>query len=66
MPHLPEDGKVRLPCPNCGHETTKTIEWVKGHTHFVCETCGATVSLDSEQLQQVIEIAEQAVQGRGF
>jgi transposase-like protein len=49
---------VDLECPGCGAATPKTIRWVRGHRVYACKGCGATVSLDSEELRRRIRSLE--------
>ena len=44
--------ELPLTCPRCGHETKKTIGWMKRHRQFACQ-CG--VIFDSEELVRGFE-----------
>ncbi|MBY5585326.1 hypothetical protein [Rhizobium leguminosarum] len=41
---------IDIPCPKCGHETTKTIAWIKAHNDFVCAKCGSMITIDKEEI----------------
>ncbi len=47
-----DDVYLSLPCPKCSKETKKTLRWVKAHTAFVCDHCGAEVTLDKSKFTE--------------
>ena len=51
---------VWLPCPDCGHEASKAIDWLKTHESYVCEGCGASVHPDAHELAMRIRWVEDA------
>lgn len=44
-----DDAKVTVTCPGCGHETEKTISWLKANDKMVCEGCGNPVSIENNE-----------------
>ena len=54
---------VELSCPACGHETAKTIGWLKAHHMFVCHECGNPVLVNADELAQRIRWAEHPARG---
>lgn len=45
-----ETVELPIPCPKCGHQTKKSIAWIKANDKFVCAGCGSTVNVQAEQL----------------
>lgn len=58
-----EKAEIGIPCPECGHETSKTIAWIKAHDEMVCEgpDCGRTIHLERENLLAGLKDAEQSM-----
>ena len=54
---------VEVPCPACGHETAKTIGWLREHRTFVCYECGNPVLVNADELAQKIRWAEHPAGG---
>ncbi|MDP2322539.1 MAG: hypothetical protein Q8N51_00725 [Gammaproteobacteria bacterium] len=57
MTGLFDDTLLSLPCPNCGHETPKTIGWLKTHDEYTC-ACGGLIKLDLEECRRRVAVAE--------
>lgn len=49
--------RVPVKCPNCSHETTQTLGWLRGHTEMTCGGCSATIALDTAGLEQGVQSA---------
>ncbi|QQF02875.1 hypothetical protein [Sinorhizobium meliloti] len=56
-----ETAEIGVPCPKCGHKTTKTIAWIKAHDDFACSGCGATIAVEANELVAGIQKAEQSL-----
>lgn len=52
-----DDQTIGIPCPGCGHETEKTVAWLKANNQFTC-VCGSTITLESDQFREGISQAE--------
>jgi|CXWL01.1.fsa_nt_gi ribosomal protein S27E len=52
MAGLFDAAEIGVPCPGCSGTTPKTIAWIKAHTEFTCDHCGAIVSLDKVGLEK--------------
>lgn len=56
------DTSIGVTCSNCGHETEKTLGWLREHTHFICAGCQHTVEFDglalADEVQREIEKAQ--------
>lgn len=50
--------ELSIPCPRCGHETKKTVAWLKRNETFTCEKCESVVAPDSKKLFAAIKKAE--------
>ena len=35
-----DQGKVEVPCPNCGHKSKKTVSRLELKPQFTCDNCG--------------------------
>ena len=56
-----EKAEIGVPCPECGHETNKTIAWLKSHNEMTCGGCGKTVAVDSKGLLAGLQKADDAL-----
>ena len=56
-----DQGKVAIPCPNCGHKTEKTVQWLKARNKFTCAECSRIVEVDRDQFLAEIKRADQAL-----
>lgn len=67
MSGILDDNTIGLACPEpaCGHKTHKAIGWLKEHSEYVCDRCGATVRLDIDGLMQQIRTVEDAARDLG-
>ena len=52
---------IGLPCPKCGHKTSKTIAWIKAHDEFVCDSCDANVRMNKQDLLAGLDQAEESI-----
>lgn len=43
-----------VPCPKCGHETEKSIGWLKANHALTCAGCGDVIAYDPAQLEAAI------------
>lgn len=46
---------VAIRCPKCGHESEKSIGWIKTHENFIC-SCGVEILLKSDEFIRKIDI----------
>jgi hypothetical protein len=60
-----DDQTLDLPCGACGHETPKTVGWIKANDHFVCDACGTRTNLDRSDLLGKLKKAEKALDDFG-
>jgi len=58
-----DKAKLGIPCPKCGHETKKTIAWIKSHVEMTCSGCGSAVTLDSSKLEKGLGRVEKQIDG---
>lgn len=56
-----EKVKVGIPCPKCGHETEKTVAWIKSNDEFICEDCGSTVTVEKENLISGLKEVDESI-----
>ncbi len=66
MSGILNDSTIDLPCPGCGHETPKTIGWLKRHKEYQCAGCKETVNLDTGNLMKEIRKVENEFRKLGF
>ncbi len=52
---LEDDARIAIPCPDCDHETEKTVKWLRRYQTMTCRNCGATIVLQTDQLLQTVE-----------
>jgi len=50
-----------IPCPSCGHETKKSVGWIKLNDHFECVGCGQNVHLQRDKLLRDIKKVEKSL-----
>ncbi|MDX0408504.1 hypothetical protein GOL30_33000 [Sinorhizobium medicae] len=41
--------EIDIPCPECGHEASKTVDWVKANDELSCRRCGSVINLENER-----------------
>ena len=41
--------EIDIPCPECGHEVSKTVDWVKMNDELSCGRCGSVIDLENER-----------------
>ena len=58
---MPDALRLTFSCPECGHQTQKTIRRVKARQRFLCSSCDREVDLDVHELQRLLERATHAV-----
>ncbi|HEV7308382.1 hypothetical protein [Ensifer sp.] len=49
--------EIDIPCPECGHENSQRVAWVKANDELPCEQCGSAIALEDEKHLLVIEQA---------
>ncbi|WP_043316611.1 hypothetical protein [Microbulbifer sp. HZ11] len=58
------DAEISVPCPQCSHETVKTIGWLKTQNQLTC-LCGATIMVDAKEALSEIRQAEKELADLG-
>lgn len=53
--------EIDIPCPECGHEVCKTIDWVKANDELSCRRCGSVIELENEKHLLIIEHVTQSI-----
>lgn len=53
--------EIDIPCPECGHEVSKTVDWVKANDELSCRRCGSVIELESEKHVLIIEHVTQSI-----
>lgn len=53
--------EIDIPCPECGHEVSKTVDWVKENDELSCRRCGSIVELENEKHFLIIEHVTQSI-----
>ncbi len=57
-----EEATIDIPCRKCGHQTPKTIAWLKANSEFDCRGCGSHIFLENvEELIATLDETEDAV-----
>jgi transcription elongation factor Elf1 len=49
--HL-DGAEIGIPCPGCGHNTKKSIGWLKTQNQLTCGGCGKVIELESSNFRQ--------------
>lgn len=60
---LLDSAEIEIPCPDCGHKTTKSIGWIKAHSDFTCAGCNSNVHLNRGQFLGELRKVDSAVDG---
>lgn len=53
--------EIDIPCPECGHEASKTVDWVKANDELSCRRCGSVIELENEKHLLIIEHVTQGI-----
>jgi predicted RNA-binding Zn-ribbon protein involved in translation (DUF1610 family) len=56
-----DDQRLSIPCPNCGHRVTQTVQWFRGNGKLTCPECHFIACLDTRQLKRAIAKVDQAI-----
>ncbi len=56
--------EIDIPCPQCGHESSKSVRWLQANERFTC-ACGAVIVLEHEQFRAGIKQAEKSLNELG-
>lgn len=56
-----DDQSIDIPCPGCGHKTTKKIAWLQSNGHYTC-LCGTRIDLKSDEFKRELTGAERAIE----
>lgn len=51
--------ELTIPCAHCGHETKKTLGWLKSHPEFLCR-CGV-VTFKAHELVKGLRETERTI-----
>lgn len=57
--------EISLTCPKCGHETKKSVGWLKANNKFTCGGCNSAVNLDTDKLLGSVRESEALLGGFG-
>lgn len=55
-----DEVEIDIPCENCGHETKKSIAWIKQNSHLICD-CGTQINISKDQFIEGINEAESMI-----
>ncbi|PST24238.1 hypothetical protein C7U60_09760 [Mesorhizobium plurifarium] len=58
---MPDHEEIGVPCPECGHETSKPVAWVKANDELPCRRCGTPIALENEKHLLTIEQVAQSM-----
>ncbi|PZR89899.1 MAG: hypothetical protein DLM68_05360, partial [Hyphomicrobiales bacterium] len=50
-----DDAVIGFLCPQCAHETKKTITWIKANDTLSCEGCGDVIPFERDFLRGIHE-----------
>jgi uncharacterized Zn finger protein len=50
-----DNEEIGIPCPECGHETSRPVAWVKANDELPCRRCGTAIVLENEKHLLTIE-----------
>ncbi|ASJ59366.1 hypothetical protein SMB554_09255 [Sinorhizobium meliloti] len=53
--------EIDIPCPECGQEASKTVDWVKANDELSCRRCGSVIELENEKHLLIIEHVTQSI-----
>ncbi len=56
-----DNEEIYIPCPGCGHEISKTVDWVKTNDELSCKRCGSVIELENERHLLIIEHVTQSI-----
>ena len=54
--------EIEIACPQCGHHNPKTVGWIRGHDHLVCDSCEITFELDQKQFSDGFDRVQTATE----
>ncbi len=54
---------LTIPCPQCGHETTMKISWLKTHNQYTCGGCSTDIHLNTDELLGKLGKADKQIAG---
>jgi predicted RNA-binding Zn-ribbon protein involved in translation (DUF1610 family) len=54
--HAVAEGKVEVPCPDCGQLTAEPVERVREHDVIPCSICGGLIDLSAEDCRRQVEL----------
>ena len=54
--------EIEIACPQCGRHNAKTVGWLRGHDHLVCDSCDSTIELDQKQFRDGLDRVEKATE----
>jgi hypothetical protein len=57
MTSIFDDTEIAIPCKSCGHETKKSVRWMKANRQFTCR-CGTVINLHTDELLREIAKVE--------
>lgn len=56
-----EDHELSIPCPQCGHETKKTIGWLKSNSEFTSAGCESMININADELFSGLDKVEKSL-----
>ncbi len=45
---------ISFPCPDCGGEISKTLEWIKDNNKYWCPSCHVAIDLGGKATRQAV------------
>lgn len=60
-----DSAEIDMPCPQCGHENTKTLGWLKHNKHMVCAGCSEVIAVDSSAMKESFKAVGQKLEDLG-
>lgn len=52
------DGKIGIPCPDCGELSAEPVELVREHDVIPCSICGGLIDLSAENCRPLVALAK--------
>lgn len=65
MSCISDHADLPIPCPECGHETSQKIGWLKTNDQFPCAGCGKSITLDSAEFLRELQGVEKTLEQFG-
>lgn len=53
--------EIGIPCPECGHKTSKSVAWIKTHDKMTCGGCGREITIEDKGFSAGLKEFEKGV-----